>query len=109
MGVYDRDEQQKNIESLDEKRKQRDRSDLSKILAMREGRRLVWRLLSFAQVYAASYAGEAVWETNFNEGKRSVGNFLLKDIPPETELTMKREAANDQLLRDTELKEVANG
>lgn len=108
-GVYDGAEQNKKIDELRQKKTLRDQSDLGKVLAMPEGRRLVWRILSFAQIYAPSYAAEAHWETNYNEGKRSVGNLLLKDIQPEIELSMKREAANDKLLRETEQKEITDG
>jgi|SRR5665213_3406672 len=103
------EEVNQKIEELREKRKARDQSDLAKVLSLREGRRLVWKILSMSGVFALSYAGEAQWETNFNEGKRSVGNLLLKDISPETELAMKREAANDKLLNDVELRSIANG
>jgi hypothetical protein len=109
MGVYEDDEQTKRIDQAYEKKRLRDQSDLAKVLTMREGRRLVWRILSMAGVFALSYSGEAQWETNFNEGKRSIGNLLLKDIQPEVELAMKREAANDKLLQDTEQKEKSDG
>ena len=99
----------RKIEDLREKRRAREASDLAKILNMREGRRFIWRILSMAGVFALSYVSEQPHETIFNEGKRSVGNLLLKDIPPETELTMKREAANDKLLAENELKEIQHG
>lgn len=109
MGVYDLEEQNKRIEGLREKLAAREQSDLAKVLSSPEGRRLVWRVMAFAGVYQPSYSAEAHWQTNFNEGKRSVGNLLLKDIPPEVELSMKREAANDKLLRERELEEKTNG
>lgn len=108
-GVYDNEDQQKKIESVRQKKILRDQSDLAKVLSLREGRRLVWKILSMAGVYALSFSGMDHAQTNFKEGMRSVGNLLLKDIPPEIELAMKRESANDKLLQDVELKEIANG
>lgn len=98
-----------SIEELYTKKRKREQSDLAKIMGQPEGRRLVWRILSEAGVYALSFAGMDHAQTAFNEGKRSVGNLLLKDISPEVELTMKREAANDKLLHEMELKEKSNG
>lgn len=108
MGVYDGEEQNKKFESLREKLLDRDKSDLAQVYSRPEGRRFIWRILSMAGVFTLSYSGEAHWNTNFNEGKRSVGTLLLKDIPPEVELTMKREAANDKLLREMEQREKSN-
>ena len=103
------DDPNERIERIREKLLAREQSDVRKILSTPEGRRFIWRVMAFAGVYAPSYSGQAHWETNFNEGKRSVGNLLLKDIPPEIELAMKREAANDKLLREQELKENSDG
>lgn len=102
------EERNQKIEELREKRKAREQSDLLKVLSQKEGRRLVWRILSMAGVFALSYTPQDPDHTIFCEGKRSVGNLLLKDIPPEIELAMKREAANDKLLNEVELKEIAN-
>lgn len=111
--VYETEEEQnRKIEALRDKRRLREQSDLRKVLDMREGRRLIWKILSLSGVFAQSFVtpsldlgGESHCLTNFNEGKRSVGNLIYKDIPPEVELAMKREAANDKLLQDMELKE----
>ena len=102
------EEVNRKIEELREKRKARELSDLSKILAMREGRRVIWRLLSLAGIADELFVGNDGTQTAFNLGRRSVGLAFWKQIPPETELTMKREYANDQLFRETELKEIQN-
>lgn len=99
-------EKNRRIQNHAAKLAAREQSDLRKVLSSAEGRRLVYRLLAYCQVYALTYAGGEHWQTNFNEGKRSVGIELLKQIPPDIELAMKREAANDQLLRTMELKEI---
>lgn len=104
-GVYDNDERNKRAADLHDKRRIRDRSDLAKVLAMREGRRLVWRILDVAGTFSQSFAGMDICQTNFNEGRRSVGTRLLLEIPPETELVMKKEAASDKLLTNLEQEE----
>lgn len=97
------------IEELRGKRRAREQSDLAKILSQKEGRRLLWRILSMSGVFALSFSGMDHALTDFNEGKRSVGNLLLRDIPPEIELIMKKEASSDKLLQTQELEEIQNG
>jgi len=54
-------------------------NDICFILDKLEGRRFLWRLLGVSGVYNISFTGENNL-TNFNEGKRCVGNQLLGDI-----------------------------
>ena len=49
---------------------------LESVLTTYDGRALLWRILGHAGVYEQSYRGEATHETSFQEGKRSVGNWL---------------------------------
>lgn len=105
----DGEEQNRKIEELREKRKGRDQSDLSKVLSMREGRRVMWRLFCLAGIADELFDPMNNSQTQFNLGKRSVGLAFWKQTPPEIELAMKREAANDKLLQEQELKEITNG
>jgi hypothetical protein len=57
------------------KRKQYD-ADLGSVMGTPEGRRLMWRLIDdTCGVYASSFTGNS--QTFFNEGRRSIGLFLL--------------------------------
>jgi len=53
---------------------------LESVLTTYDGRALLWRILGHAGVYEQSYRGEATHETSFQEGKRSVGNWLMAVI-----------------------------
>ena len=53
--------------------------DLENVLRTKSGRRVLWCILSQANVFGLSYTGE-VNSTMFNEGKRNVGNQLLAQI-----------------------------
>jgi hypothetical protein len=78
-------------------KRDREMGDLRTILGMPEGRRLLWRVLSQAQVFTASYTGDQ--HTFFNEGKRNIGIWLLEDIlhsKPEAFHQMQREAVSEQ-------------
>lgn len=62
----------------DQLRSEEEVADLQWLMASERGRRIVWRLLTEAGVFAISMTGNS-W-TFFNEGRRSVGNRLLADI-----------------------------
>lgn len=79
---------------------ERDRNDLSKILSLAEGRRLVWSMLSAAGVYGRSFTGEPL-TTAHNEGRREGGIQLLERIEeqaPGSYLVMLREALDEETL-----------
>jgi len=70
-----------NKESQDEfaKRRDRDISDLQMVLKAPQGRRLILRILSEAGIVKASFTLNSM-QTAFNEGKRDIGVWLLKDL-----------------------------
>lgn len=49
-----------------------------RMLATREGRDFVWRVLDRAGIFALSYTGDQ--ETFFREGQRNIGLFVLDDV-----------------------------
>ncbi|CAK0756543.1 conserved hypothetical protein [Gammaproteobacteria bacterium] len=82
-------------------------SDLRAVLKNAEGRRVLWKLLSDSGVYRISFTGEAAG-TNFNEGQRSIGLQLLRDIEdakPESLTQMRREYTTDPLLNSSKQEE----
>ena len=78
-----------------ESKRKRDRelSDIRKIVAMPEGRRFIWRVLTRAGIYTPSFAVEQSI-MSFNEGKRNIGLFILEDLmraKPEAFMQMSQE------------------
>ncbi len=55
------------------------RADLQALLGETSGRRFLWGLLGRCDIYHQSFTGDVNWGL-FNEGKRSVGLRLLKEI-----------------------------
>lgn len=69
-------------------------SDLKFALSTKPGRRLVWRMLCKCGIYEQSAADSGSW-TYFNEGRRSVGLFLIAEImevEPESYVLMMKES-----------------
>lgn len=68
-------------------------NEVRSIMATKEGRSFFHRYLVKAGVFEQSFTGDNNW-TNFNEGKRSIGNMLLAEITeasPEHYLKMMQE------------------
>lgn len=65
-------------EAAEKLRRQIEVSDLKWLMAHKQGRRLMNRLLGITGVYRLSFTGQAPL-TDFNEGKRNVGLILLSD------------------------------
>jgi hypothetical protein len=67
-------------------------ADLLAVLSTSEGKRLLWRLMTFCHIFESSYHPSS--QIYFNEGVRSVGLKILADIQaadPEKFLQMMRE------------------
>lgn len=85
----------KKEEEIVRLRRQRELNDIRTVVASAEGRRLLWKIIAESGVFRKSYRGENN-ATNFNEGRRSVGNNLFNDLieaKPEAFLQMQRENA----------------
>lgn len=68
--------------------------DLALLMSTPTGRKVMWQILSTANIMAQSYSGDAA-ATAFNEGRRAVGLQLWADLEAasfEKLLTMQREA-----------------
>jgi len=106
--LYTQDETKKKIEGIQQRLVERQRSDMRKVLNTSEGRRVVWRIMSSATPFQTPYAGAGQDSMTFlNIGKKEFALTLYGEIKashPELLLAMEREAANDKLLHDAELK-----
>jgi len=82
VSFYD-DDQIKSVKEQKEtadRHKRRELNDIRKVLSIVEGRRFIWRILSMAGVFCASYVSKDSNHTAFNEGKRDIGIGLLQDL-----------------------------
>lgn len=89
---------QELIEAREKRLQERGLADLKKVLAMPEGRRFVWAMLSKGGVFQLSFAGNND-NTNFNEGKKAVALTLLNDlltVEPKAYLQMTLEHTSDE-------------
>ena len=76
-----------------------DEEDLRTILKTKWGRRFVWRFMSIAGVFTQSFVPDSPEATAFNEGRRSIGNTLLRqviDINPEAYLQMVKASKKEE-------------
>lgn len=58
--------------------RKREVEDFKWLVAHKQGRRILWRLLSMSGVYRTSMTGNS--STFFNEGRRDIGLQLLAEI-----------------------------
>lgn len=91
--------------SIDERRENRYKDDMRKVLDLPEGRRLVWHVLSLCGVMSASMRTNP-YDTAYREGQRSVGLEFMGDImenQPEMYDRMRREHASNAKADEAEL------
>jgi len=85
--------------SFNERLNEWDEEDLRTILKTKWGRRFVWRFMSRCGIFSQSFVPDDPYATAFNEGRRSVGNTLLKqviDINPEAYILMTKAAKKEE-------------
>lgn len=63
----------------EERLRQREIEDLTKLMDTAHGRRFMWRQLERCGVFKLSYSGELA-STSFNEGQRNIGLGLFAEI-----------------------------
>jgi hypothetical protein len=76
----------------------REQDDLVTVLSTVQGRRYLWGLLADCGVFRLSYVPGASHQTEFNEGRRSIGLKTMAEIhavDPALYVVMAQEAAND--------------
>ena len=72
--------QEEKKEKKADRRRERELSDIRRILQLPEGRRFLWRVLEKGRVFQDAYAGESIHGTNYNLGRQSVSRDFLNDI-----------------------------
>ena len=78
-------------ETFNKRMQERDDEDFRTILKTAYGRRFVWKFMGKCGIFTQSFVPESPESTAFNEGRRSIGNTLLRqviDINPEAYLQM---------------------
>ena len=79
LDVFKIDEANADNQKEYNRRRERELDDLKKILKIPEGRRFVLRVLGEAGMFHASFSLNSM-QTSFNEGKRDIGLWLMKDL-----------------------------
>jgi hypothetical protein len=59
--------------------REREIAEVHQILSSKSGRAFMWRALEQAGFHKLSFEGEATHQTAFNEGRRSIANWLLSE------------------------------
>lgn len=85
--------------------RKRELADLAAVLATKPGRRFIWKILEQAGVFRVSFRYGEPETTVFNEGRRSMGLWLMADIhelDPLLYVTMAKEASEDEQTQEPE-------
>jgi hypothetical protein len=62
----------------DEERRRQETNDLRQVLSSKEGRRVMWRFLSFCRAFASVWDSSA--KIHYYAGQQDVGHFLISEI-----------------------------
>ena len=75
----DHEEQQRKAEEAQAEARRVEIEDIQWLMANKQGRRVMWRLLGEAGVYRTSFNNSGS-VTAFNEGKRQIGLVFLGEV-----------------------------
>ena len=99
-----------NKAEIDKKKRLRDKqlrdkelNDLRAVLALPEGRRLMWRVIARARTFQQSFVPGMPDVGNFNEGSRSIGSWLFDEIlnaKPDAYQQMVREHKSEAVVKE---------
>ena len=84
--------------TINERLAEWDDEDMRSALKVKWGRRLIWRLMGKCGIFMQSFIPGDQDLTSFNEGRRSIGLTLLKqviDINPESYVLMEKESKKE--------------
>lgn len=72
-------------------------SDLLSVLGTRQGRRVVWRLMSKCRVFSSVWENSA--RIHYNSGQQDIGHFLMAEVVeanPHKLIEMMKESKEDE-------------
>lgn len=99
--LFDSESTKKRLDAFRKRIRERNRSDLKKVVQMPEGRRLLWRIMGEAKIGRVPYANRRE-DTDFNCGKLAIGLYIRNRIPSDLYAVMEKEAENDKLNQEFE-------
>jgi hypothetical protein len=71
--------EERKIKRLD-KRRERELSDIRRVIQTPEGRRFYWRMMEKGGVFRDAFCGEDIYTTNYNLGRQSLSRDFLNDL-----------------------------
>lgn len=92
-------------EEIYKRLRDRQKSDLKRVLDRAEGRRFIWRVLSEGRVFGSCYSNNALDMARM-EGKRDNALWLLNEIMkvgPDIFTQMQKESVSDKLQVEAEI------
>lgn len=97
--IVDNSKEEAKYKKLDKKR-ERELSDIRRVIQLPEGRRLYWRLMEKGGAFKDAYCGEYTNGTNYNLGRQSISRDFLNDLleaKPEalTQMQQERDAQDE--------------
>lgn len=99
--VFDTEEINQRLAANRKRLREREQSDLTKVLSTAEGRRFVWWLLGVTTYFEDGFSSSGV-EMGRNQGKRKIGELVFKRITPDLFHQMQQEAQTDKFIREAE-------
>lgn len=77
--IVDNSKEEAKHKKLDKKR-ERELSDIRRVLQLPEGRRLYWKIMEKGGAFKDAYAGNDTNWTNYNLGRQSISRDFLNDL-----------------------------
>lgn len=68
------------VEKKNNRKRERELSDIRSILLKPEGRRFYWRVMESGRIFQDAFAGENTNVTHYNLGKQGISRMFLNDL-----------------------------
>lgn len=101
---------QRKLSAMSKRKSERELNDLKRVLALPEGRRLIWRILSETKFFCSTFQQDPNFHA-YIAGKRDIGVFLFAEISrlgPKVFEQMQNEHKNLAIIEQRQQEELKN-